>query len=86
MCSIKNPLTYSIKVLYKEPLNLFDKGRKLGFLQSRYCHACAESDLNYIHPPSSHNLIVVSKYNLLIEGIRIYIKKLPSSNKKTHIN
>ena len=66
-------------VLYKEPLKLFDKSRTQGFLQSQYCHECAESGVNYIHPQSSHNLIVVS---LLMEGLKIYIEKNSSPNTK----
>ena len=60
--NVLNKESYSIKV-----------GHKASFLQSRYCHECAESDVNYIHSQSSHNLIVVFKYNLLMEGIDIYI-------------
>ena len=63
-------------MLYKEPLKLFDKSRKKGLLQLWYCHECAESDVNYIHSQSSYNRVVVSKYNLLMEGIKIYNKKI----------
>ena len=46
---------------------------------SRYCHECAESDVNYIYLQSNYNPIVVSKYKLLMEAIKIYIKHFSSS-------
>ena len=60
-------------VLDKEALKLFDKSGTYCFLRSRYCHECAESDANYIHPQFSHNRIVLSKYNLLMSGIKIIL-------------
>ena len=44
-----------------------------------------ESDVNSIHPQSSHNLVVVSQYNLLMEGIKIYQKIYNIFIKKIHL-
>ena len=37
--------------------------------------------MNVQKAESSHNLIVVSKYNLLMEGLKIFIENKFSSNK-----